>query len=311
MRRVFALLERIAAKDTTVLIEGETGTGKEVAAAAIHEESGRGGPFVVFDCSAVSATLIESELFGHKRGAFTGAVEERMGRFEAAHGGTLFLDEIGELPLELQPKLLRALEARTVVRVGSNAPKAVDVRVVAATNRDLAIEVDRGRFREDLYYRLAVIRVRLPPLRERVDDIPLLVRHFEHEWRERPNPPPPLSDEVIAHLKAQAWPGNVRELRNKLDLMLSLGAANTVLDEGEVLPATQDVNLDVPLRVGLSRLEDTYERAYVQLALQKTGYNVSGAAKLAGVGRAHIQRIMKRHGLQRPNTIPPRASFLR
>src|SRR6185436_10283319 len=168
MRQVFTLLERVARTDDTVLVEGETGTGKELVAEAIHEESPRaGGPFAVFDCSAVTANLIESELFGHVRGSFTGAVADRTGAFEAADGGTLFLDEIGELPTDLQPKLLRAIERLEVRRVGSNAPRKVDVRIVAATNRGLAREVDEGRFREDLFYRLAVVSVNLPPLRER------------------------------------------------------------------------------------------------------------------------------------------------
>ena len=182
MRVVFTMLERAAAVDDTVLLEGETGTGKELAAEALHEESARsGGPFVVFDCSAVAPNLMESELFGHVRGSFSGAVTDREGAFEAADGGTLFLDEVGELPLDLQPKLLRALERFEVRRIGSNTPKRVDVRVVAATNRNLAEEVARRAFREDLYYRLAVVRVALPPLRERPDDIPLLVEHFFRE----------------------------------------------------------------------------------------------------------------------------------
>jgi hypothetical protein len=179
MRQVFAVLERIAVTDATVLIEGESGTGKELVAEAVHDESERASrPFIVFDCSAVSASLIESELFGHIKGAFTGAQNDRVGAFEAADGGTLFLDEIGELPLDLQPKLLRALERLEVRPVGCNEPRRVDVRIVAATNRSLASEVDHGRFREDLYYRLAVIHLTLPPLRERADDIPMLVQHF-------------------------------------------------------------------------------------------------------------------------------------
>src|SRR5262245_42013157 len=224
MRRVFAILERIAPTDTPILIEAETGTGKELAAEAIHDASRRAGePFVVFDCSAVNAQLIESELFGHRRGAFTGASADRAGVFEDAHGGTVFLDEIGELPLELQPKLLRALESQQVRRVGDNTPRALDVRVVAATNRNLAVEVDRGRFREDLYYRLAVVRVALPPLRERSEDIPALVAHFTEQFARRKNPVTTLSDDAVRELATRTWRGNVRELRHAVFRMLARG----------------------------------------------------------------------------------------
>jgi transcriptional regulator with GAF, ATPase, and Fis domain len=247
--------------------------------------------------------LIESELFGHERGAFTDA-RERTGRFEAAHGGTLFLDEIGELPLDLQPKLLRALESRQVFRVGSNEPRRVDVRIVAATNRSLSREVDRGRFREDLYYRLSVVPIRIPPLRERTEDIPLLVRSFEREWRAGGDPPAPLSEAVVSLLKAQSWPGNVRELRNRVDLMLSLGL--TAVPDGErdageadsFAPAALSVNLGVPLHVGLEHIGEVYRKAYLELALEETGGNVSQAAKIAGVGRAFVQKAMKRYGLR-------------
>jgi len=313
MRRLFALLERIAKTDTTVLVEGETGTGKELVASAIHAESTRSsGPFVVFDCSSVSAGVLESELFGHKRGCFTGATENRIGRFEAAHGGTLFLDEIGELPLELQPKLLRALETRTITRVGENEPRRADVRIVAATNRSLSAEIDRGRFREDLYYRLAVVPVRLPPLRERPDDIPLLVRHFEKEWQGRKDAPPLLSNEVLEQMKVhpRPWPGNVRELRNKVEMMLSLGldeppwAADEV---EEVRPAVFPVNLELPLHVGLAHVESAYKRAYVERALRETGYNVSQAARIAGVGRAFVQKVMRKYGIRsgEEEVLPP------
>ncbi|HSO00645.1 MAG TPA: sigma 54-interacting transcriptional regulator, partial [Candidatus Nanopelagicales bacterium] len=250
MRRVFSLLERFAPTDTTLLIEGETGTGKELVARGVHTTSHRArAPFIVFDCSAVSATLIESELFGHERGAFTDARQERKGRFEAAHGGTLFLDEIGELPLELQPKLLRALENREIYRVGSNEARRVDVRIVAATNRCLTREVDRGRFREDLYYRLSVAPIRLPPLRARAEDIPMLVRSFEQAWRDAGKNPAPLSDAALSLLKAQSWPGNVRELRNKVDMMLALGLTGLPDEDHEpdpveeVVPAMMTVNL--------------------------------------------------------------------
>lgn len=303
MRRVFALLERIAPTDTTVLIEGETGTGKDVVAQAIHQSSLRKqGPFVVFDCSAVSANLIESELFGHVRAAFTGALSDRMGKFEAADGGTLFLDEVGELPLELQPKLLRVLENREVCRVGSNNRRKVNVRILSATNKCLAREVDRGRFREDLYYRLAVLPLRLPPLRERPEDIPLLVRRFESEWG---RPDQRISDEMVYALKGQSWPGNVRELKNRVDLMLSLGlshlggedAAHGLSSRAEPVLDESRIDVKVPFSVGLEQICEHYKKLYFDKALRETGGNISQAAKLSGMGRAFVQKVVKRHGL--------------
>ena len=306
MRRIFALLERIAPTDTTVLVEGETGTGKELVAEALHDESPRArGPFIVFDCSAASATLIESELFGHVRGPFTGATGDRPGAFEAANGGTLFLDEIGELPLDLQPKLLRALENREVRRVGSNTPHKVDVRIVAATNRSLVHEVDRNRFREDLYYRLAVVPVRLPPLRERLGDVPLLVRHFEEKLR-RPGQPP-LPESVIDDFCARSWPGNVRELRNAVARAISIGtlaAAEQAGTPAAVEPPpnvktgeeAMTIDLSEPLFVGRERVAEAFERKYLAAALKQTGGNVSRAAEIAGVNRKFIQRAMKRWG---------------
>ena len=299
MRRVFTVLERAAPTDATVLIEGETGTGKELVAEAIHEESPRAtGPFVVFDCSAVSANLIESELFGHVRGAFTGAIGERAGAFEAADGGTLFLDEVGELPLDLQPKLLRVLERREVRRVGSNVPRKVDVRVVAATNRLLPREVEQRRFREDLYYRLAVIVVTLPPLRERGGDIPLLVRHFEALLGPTHGRPPPLPDSVVASLASRTWPGNVRELRNAVARAMSLrqGTSGTTPSQAPP-PNPTAIDLTEPLLAGRERVADAYEKAYVEAALAEAGGNISRAADIAKVNRKLIYRAMKRFGL--------------
>ncbi|MFO0548797.1 MAG: sigma 54-interacting transcriptional regulator [Polyangiaceae bacterium] len=310
MRVVFTLLERAAAVEDTVLIEGETGTGKELAAEALHEESPRAsGPFVVFDCSAVAPSLVESELFGHVRGAFSGAVADREGAIEAADGGTLFLDEIGELPLELQPKLLRALERFEVRRVGSNTPRKVDVRVVAATNRNLFEEVAARRFREDLFYRLAVVRVTLPPLRERPDDIPVLVAHFTAEAIRRGRKVAPLSDRAVAKLANQAWPGNVRELRNAVARALALGldhhgaadAAGAGAVAGEVSPEAVVralVDLSVPLKESRDRMSDAFEEAYLRQALAETGGNVTRAAALAGVNRKFIQRAVLRFGLR-------------
>ncbi|WP_437927782.1 sigma 54-interacting transcriptional regulator [Sorangium sp. So ce291] len=301
MRRIFAVLERVAPTDTTLLIDGESGTGKELAARGVHEASGRaGGPFVVFDCSTASSALLESELFGHKKGAFTGALEDRVGMFEEADGGTLFLDELGELPPDLQPKLLRVLESGEVRRVGLNKPRRVDVRVVAATNRSLARAVELGAFREDLYYRLAVVPIRLPPLRERPEDIPLLVRHLEQQLASRIPGAAPLPEHVVNLFAEQSWPGNVRELRNAVARALALGAPEPA-GQGPRSPSGAgglDVRLDEPLLAGRSRVAREYEKAYMDLALKQTGGNVSQAAELAGIGRKFAYTLIHRFGLR-------------
>lgn len=302
MRRLFGLLERIAPTDMSVLVEGETGTGKELVTEGLHLQSQRAqGPLVVFDCSAVSQNLIESELFGHKKGAFTDARQDRAGRFEEASGGTLFLDEIGELPLELQPKLLRALERREVRRIGDDKVRHVDVRIIAATNRSLSIEVERGRFREDLYHRLAEVVVQVPALRHRPEDIPFLARHLEAKVRETHPAIPALPDDVLHEWRGMSFPGNVRELRNRVRLALHLGPERQTFVESEESPKTAgevEVRLDEPLFEGFERLKDAYEKVYLQRALEKTGNNVTHTAELAGVGRRYVQRAMERHGLR-------------
>jgi transcriptional regulator with GAF, ATPase, and Fis domain len=298
MRQAFTLLERVARTDTTVLIEGETGTGKELAAEGLHEESPRsGGPYVVFDCSAVSPNLIESELFGHVRGAFTGAVTDREGAFEAADGGTLFIDEIGELPLDLQPKLLRVLERREIRRLGASEPCIVDVRIVAATHRDLEAEVAAHRFREDLFYRLAVVRVELPPLRRRGDDVGLLVDHFARELERRGQGR--LDAATRAKLLAAAWPGNVRELRNGVARAIALGGAapspraTTVADGGD-----RAIDLTVPFHDAREAMVEAFERAYLLHALRACDGNATKAAELAGVNRKLLQRAIKKYELR-------------
>ncbi len=298
MRIAYTLLERAAAVDDTVLIEGETGTGKEHAAEALHEESPRsGGPFIVFDCSAVAHNLMESELFGHVRGSFSGAISDREGAFEAADGGTLFLDEVGELPFELQPKLLRALERFEVRRVGANTARRVDVRVVAATNRNLSEEVARKTFREDLYYRLAVVRVSLPPLRERPEDIPLLVEHFCKQRALRGHMVHPISDRTMRAMMSQAWPGNVRELKNAVSRATSVGPTEGArAPSGPVVSGA--IDLSVPLKEARDRLCDDFEERYLRQALEETGGNVSHAARIAGVNRKFIQRAVRRFGLR-------------
>ncbi len=297
MRRVYAVLERLAATDTTALIHGETGTGKELAARAVHEASRRAkGPFVTVDCGAIAEALIESELFGHVRGAFSGAASDRRGLFEEAHGGTLFLDEIGELPLTLQPRLLRALEAREVRRVGANTSRPIDVRVLAATHRSLAQSVNEGTFREDLYYRLAVVEVELPPLRARREDLVTIAQRFHERFTgtdER------LGDGLVAAIQSRAWTGNVRELRNFIERTVTLGTAMPDRATGEagapgMAPATEaiEVPIHLPLREARVAWMDQFERRYAEALLKRTGGNVTRAAELAGVHRRSLQRLI-------------------
>jgi DNA-binding NtrC family response regulator len=309
MRELFSTLEKVAQRDLTVLLEGESGTGKERLAEAIHLKSPRAkARFVVFDCASVPAQLMESELLGHERGAFTGAAARRIGRFEEAAGGTLFLDEIGELPLELQPKLLRALERREIRRVGGSGVIPVDVRVVAATNRDLPREVNRGAFREDLYYRLAVVRVRVPPLRERRDDIPLLVEHFVRDALDGDEA---RTREVIAGisdanwqgLMAHPWPGNVRELRNFIERTLAVsGAVSGGVDAEMPAPAhapsgsvEPSIDLSRPFIEAREELLGRFERGYLEAMLARHGGNISRAARAAGLDRMHFKRLLSRH----------------
>jgi transcriptional regulator with GAF, ATPase, and Fis domain len=297
MRELFADLERIAPTDVTLLVEGETGTGKDLVAESMHELSPRAqAPFVVFDCGAVAPTMIESELFGHERGAFTGAHATHIGVFEQAHRGTLFLDEIGELPLELQPKLLRVLEKRELKRIGGRQTISVDLRIIAATNRNLRVEVQQGRFRQDLYFRLAAALVRVPPLRDRIDDLELLVTHFLAQL----DPPRGISDvppDVWGMLRAHRWPGNVRELRNavqRLAVMPHEPFADTTGVDGARRPTPDAV---LPLRIARRRSGDGFERDYLRQVLGATGGNVTHAAALAEVSRQMMQKLMRKHGI--------------
>ena len=294
MRQLFGVLERIAPTDSSILLEGETGTGKDIVAESIHEQSHRAeGPFVVFDCSAASENLIESALFGHVKGAFTGAQNDRPGAFVSAHGGTLFIDEVGELPIHLQPKLLRALESRTIVPVGSNETRPVDVRIIAATNRVLANEIEGGRFRQDLYYRLAVVRLTNPALRERPEDLPMLVEHFVRQIDPAASP---IDAATVAHWQAMAWPGNVRELRNAVARTLSIGPATTHT-AAPPPDLGRQVDLSRPLKEARDRVVDAFELAYLRRALERSGGNVSRAAATAGVNRKFIYRTFRRLGL--------------
>ena len=295
MRQLFALLERVTPSDAGVLIEGETGTGKELCAEAIHAASARAaGPFVVCDLSAVARNLLESELFGHGKGAFTGADKEREGAFEAANGGTLFLDEIGELEPELQPRLLRAIERRQVCRVGETRHRTVDLRVVAATNRDLAEEVKAGRFREDLYHRLSVVPVRLPPLRERKEDLPLLVEAILDGKSVSVLP------ETLALLGEYDWPGNVRELGNVLQRGLAMLAPGEPLAPSHLgfSAEARGPNEGPPdFHLAKEKLIEAWERDFLAKLLKTNGDNLSQAARQTGLGRAHLYRLLKKYKL--------------
>jgi DNA-binding NtrC family response regulator len=299
MRRVYALIERIAPTEMTVLIQGDTGTGKELVAREIHEHSPRAsGAFVAVDCGAIAPNVIESELFGHVRGAFSGAVSDRRGLFEEADGGTLFLDEIGELPINLQAKLLRALEAREIRRVGGNSARKVNVRVIAATNRGLARSVNEGSFREELYYRLAVGEIYLPPLHARRGDIPLLAAHFYRQFSGKDDPIP---ESLLSALLTRSWPGNVRELRNFIERCVSLGWQEPAAAEtGSQLIAGLDalVPLQLPMKDARQAWMEQFERAYVTGQLRRTDGNVTRAAESAGVSRRFFQRAMVRLGMR-------------
>jgi DNA-binding NtrC family response regulator len=304
MRRLYPLLEKLSQANVPVLIEGETGTGKELLAEAIHREGPRAdGPFIVVDCTAIPPNLIESELFGHERGAFTGATSQRRGMFERASGGTLLIDEIGELDVSLQPKLLRALERGEIRRVGGDITLKVDVRVLAATRRDLDQEVAAGRFRDDLFHRLVVARVELPPLRARKSDIALLAEHF---WLSAGGTKKDLPTQEIVRWQAMDWPGNVRELRNAMSRFAALGSLSAGilagLDEeeeelhlgAEALRIEEVIRLDLPLsearRVVLERLE----REYVRHLLARHGGTTLDAAHAAGVQPRHLRRLAAR-----------------
>ncbi len=306
MRQIFGLVERIAPTDTTILIEGETGTGKDIIARTIHNLSKRkDAPFVVVDCGAVSGTLIESELFGHEKGAFTGANMQRTGAFEYANGGTVFLDELGELSLDLQPKLLRVLEQREIRRVGASKTIPVDIRVIAATRMNLKSEIEKGKFREDLYFRLNVVPILAPSLRQRRDDIPLLVRKFLADLGS--DNPDGLSSSTLQALMAHDWPGNVRELRNVLERALVLradpGALVAPLGEDGLLQDAAREHASLQFEEGLSfreqkeRWTDEFEKRYLRWLLDAAKGNISKAARAADMDRKYLHKLLKKHGV--------------
>ncbi len=300
MRRLYPLAKKLANSNIPVLIEGETGTGKEVLAEALHEASRRSqGPYVVLDCTTVTPSLIESELFGHERGAFTGAQEARRGVFEQANGGTLFIDEVGDLPLSMQGRLLRAVERAEIRRVGGGPFLPVDVRVLAATRRNLDREIEAGRFREDLFHRLAVARIELPPLGQRTGDVPFLFKHFWDQLGGAGRRPPPA---LVARMEVTAWPGNVRQLRNEVARYLALGELDVSLEGRATEPANEEIGgfinrvLDdqLPLAVARTRIVERFERLYLERALGHHGGNVSRAADAAGVARRYFQLLRSR-----------------
>jgi transcriptional regulator with GAF, ATPase, and Fis domain len=312
MRTLFGVLEHIAPTDAPVLLEGETGTGKDVLARSIHRKSRRSTePFVVVDCGAVSYNLIESELFGHERGAFTGAVATRQGAFENAGKGTVFLDEVGELPLDVQPKLLRVLESGEFRRVGGNKTFTAPARIIAATKRHLRDEVERGKFREDLYFRLAVVPIVVPPLRQRREDIPMLVEHFLESAKKRDPAARDvrLAKETLAALAAHDWPGNVRELRNVLDRAIYIATASGqselhLVDLPVGAPAEKGGPTQFSFEAGTSyrdtrsRFEAEFEKAYVSWLLERHAGNISAAARDAKMDRKHLYDLARKHGLR-------------
>jgi DNA-binding NtrC family response regulator len=329
MREVFATLEKVAPTDMSVMIGGQTGTGKELVARALHDESSRAeGPFVVLDCGSLPRELAEAAILGHKKGSFTGAIGDRAGAFEEAHGGTLFLDEVGELPLDLQPKLLRVLDRREVQRIGESQVRKVDVRVVAATHRDLRQMVGQGLFREDLYFRLSVMTVELPPLRDRGEDILLLAQKFLEDFNRVHGRQPKLNQEAKQILLGEPWPGNVRQLKNTIERAAHL-STNLVIEpadlhlgrregrpgfakkfnadeETEAGPVVAEPTkvLDeelyaMPFKEAKQQVVDEFERAYFERLLAKTDNNLSRASAEAGITRYYLRELLKRLGMHK------------
>jgi DNA-binding NtrC family response regulator len=311
MRKLRASLDRLASRDITILIRGESGTGKELVARALHEHSERRGKFVALNCGAIPEQLIDSELFGHAKGAFTGATSDRAGVFVDADGGTLFLDEIGDMPLAVQARLLRVLQEGEVRPVGSNTVRNVDVRVIAATHVDLTTAVEKGQFRQDLYYRLAITELTVPPLRERLDDLPLLAAHLlrKHGGKRLPS----LSPEMLEVMTRYSWPGNVRELENALQRAIALHHGDVLEPESLPeqiqasrarsspslqLPAIPDGEELLPLTEAKRRAATAYEKQYLVRVMEKAKGSVSEGARLSGLDRTNFRRLLQRHGIK-------------
>jgi DNA-binding NtrC family response regulator len=294
MEDLYEMIERVSPRATTVLIRGESGTGKELCARAIHQLSGRRGPFIPFNVAAVPDDLLESELFGHTKGAFTGASQERKGLFETSSGGTLFLDEIAEMSPSAQAKILRALEERKIRRIGDSEEIAIDVRLVSATHRDLYQRVQEGTFREDLYYRLKVVELRIPPLRDRQEDIEVLADHFLADLS-KDSPIEGFDPVALSRLKAYNWPGNVRELRNAIE-HATIMARNSLITEEDLPPEIVPENLSRPTPSTLPEDPDLQKQEIIN-ALEQAHWHRGEAADLMGLSRRHLYRLIKKHGI--------------
>ncbi|HJU76790.1 MAG TPA: PEP-CTERM-box response regulator transcription factor [Sphingomicrobium sp.] len=296
MLKVAKTIERVAMADVSVMLLGASGTGKELLARAVHEKSGRKGKFIAINCAAIPENLLEAELFGYERGAFTGAVKSNVGKIELAEGGTLFLDEVGDIPLPLQVKLLRFLQERVIERIGGRQPIAVDTRIVCATHQDLEAMIGEGRFREDLYYRLAEIVVKIPSLAERPGDAVLLARHFVNRFSRDLNPKvQSLSAEALAAIDAYSWPGNVRELENRLKRAVIMAEGRSVGAEDLDLPGMAP---EEPEAINLRAAREVADRKAIRQAMSRTDNNISGAAKLLGISRPTLYDLLKQYRLQ-------------
>jgi two-component system NtrC family response regulator len=297
MQKVARTIERVASADVSVMLLGASGTGKELLARAVHEKSGRKGEFVAINCAAIPENLLEAELFGYERGAFTGAVKSNVGKIELAQGGTLFLDEVGDIPLALQVKLLRFLQERIIERIGGRQPIAVDTRIVCATHQDLDAMTSDGRFREDLYYRLAEIVVKIPALAERSGDAVLLARHFVNRFGRELNPGvQSLTSDAIEAVDAYPWPGNVRELENRIKRAVIMADGKTLTASDLDLPSSAAAN-DEPLPINLRAAREAADRKAIRQAMSRTENNISGAAKLLGISRPTLYDLLKQYRL--------------
>src|SRR3954451_5095279 len=298
MQKVAKTIERVATADVSVMLLGASGTGKELLARAVHEKSGRKGEFIAINCAAIPENLLEAELFGYERGAFTGAVKSNIGKIELAEGGTLFLDEVGDIPLPLQVKLLRFLQERVIERIGGRQPIAVDTRIVCATHQDLEAMIADGRFREDLYYRLAEIVVKIPSLAERSGDAVLLARHFVNRFGRELNPGvQSLSPDAVDAIDGYPWPGNVRELENRLKRAVIMADGKAVT-AGDLNLPTNTAKDDEPLPINLRAAREVADRKAIRHAMSRTDNNISGAAKLLGISRPTLYDLLKQYRLQ-------------